>query len=60
MAINQFDNSAVHTPEAVREALDQPPDTPVVTIDARDKASSVNALITMVRYLQKRAALEHA
>ncbi|CAM5659810.1 ATP-binding protein OS=Streptomyces alboniger OX=132473 GN=CP975_31325 PE=3 SV=1 [Streptomyces alboniger] len=60
VAINQFDNSAVHTPEAVREALDLLPDTPVVTIDARDKASSVNALITMVRYLQKRAALEHA
>ncbi|GAA1932705.1 MULTISPECIES: GTP-binding protein [Streptomyces] len=60
VALNQFDGSAVHTPEAVREALDLLPDTPVVTIDARDKASSVNALITMVRYLQKRAALEHA
>ncbi|MGW7089055.1 GTP-binding protein [Streptomyces sp. NPDC054871] len=59
VALNQFDGSAVHTPEAVREALDLLPDTPVVTIDARDKASSVNALITMVRYLQKRAALEH-
>ncbi|MEV0529900.1 MULTISPECIES: GTP-binding protein [unclassified Streptomyces] len=60
VALNQFDGSAVHTPEAVREALDLLPDTPVVTIDARDKASSVNALITMVRYLQERAALEHA
>ncbi|APY84968.1 ATP-binding protein [Streptomyces alfalfae] len=60
VAINQFDGGTVHTPEAVREALDLLPDTPVVTIDARDKASSVNALITMVRYLQKRAALEHA
>jgi uncharacterized protein len=60
VAINQFDGGVVHTPEAVREALDLLPDTPVVTIDARDKASSVNALITMVRYLQKRAALEHA
>ncbi|MGB8942479.1 MAG: ATP/GTP-binding protein [Streptomyces sp.] len=60
VALNQFDGSTVHTPEAVREALDLLPDTPVVTIDARDKASSVNALITMVRYLQERAALEHA
>ncbi|OON77952.1 GTP-binding protein [Streptomyces tsukubensis] len=60
VAINAFDGGAEHTPEAVREALDLLPDTPVVTIDARDKKSSVNALITMVRYLQKRAALEHA
>ncbi|MFJ8826968.1 GTP-binding protein [Streptomyces sp. NPDC102467] len=60
VAINQFDGGTEHTPEAVREALDLLPDTPVVTIDARDKESSVNALITMVRYLQKRAALEHA
>ncbi|MEU6394738.1 ATP/GTP-binding protein [Streptomyces sp. NPDC046939] len=60
VAINQFDGGTVHTPEAVREALDLLPDTPVVTIDARDKKSSVDALITMVRYLQKRAALEHA
>ncbi|MEU9187285.1 ATP/GTP-binding protein [Streptomyces sp. NPDC048484] len=60
VAINQFDGNAEHTAEAVREALDLLPDTPVVTIDARDKESSVNALITLVRYLQKRAALEHA
>ncbi|MGW6145521.1 GTP-binding protein [Streptomyces sp. NPDC055140] len=60
VAINKFDGGVEHTPEAVREALDLLPDTPVVTIDARDKRSSVNALITMVRYLQERAALEHA
>ncbi|MFJ2024696.1 GTP-binding protein [Streptomyces sp. NPDC087897] len=60
VAINRFDGGVEHTPEAVREALDLLPDTPVVTIDARDKKSSVNALITMVRYLQERAALEHA
>ncbi|MEU6663356.1 ATP/GTP-binding protein [Streptomyces sp. NPDC046821] len=60
VAINQFDGGVEHTPEAVREALDLLPDTPVVTIDARDKGSSVNALITMVHYLLERAALEHA
>ncbi|MDQ0987980.1 ATP/GTP-binding protein [Streptomyces sp. V2I9] len=60
VAINRFDGGVEHTPAAVREALDLLPDTPVVTIDARDKKSSVNALITMVRYLQERAALEHA
>ncbi|MFJ8937314.1 GTP-binding protein [Streptomyces sp. NPDC102365] len=60
VAINQFDGNAEHTTEAVREALDLLPDTPVVTIDARDRKSSVNALITLVQYLQQRAALEHA
>ncbi|MDQ1031236.1 signal recognition particle receptor subunit beta [Streptomyces umbrinus] len=60
VAINQFDGTVEHTTEAVREALDLLPETPIVTIDARDKESSVNALITLVRYLQKRAALEHA
>ncbi|MFD8569595.1 ATP/GTP-binding protein [Streptomyces sp. NPDC057694] len=60
VAINRFDGGVEHTPEAVREALDLLPDTPVVPIDARDPKSSVNALITMVQYLLKRAALEHA
>ncbi|MFF6995959.1 ATP/GTP-binding protein [Streptomyces sp. NPDC008313] len=60
VAINAFDGGTTHTPEAVREALDLLPDTPVVTIDARDKKSSVDALITLVRYLQERAELEHA
>ncbi|MFJ9041184.1 GTP-binding protein [Streptomyces sp. NPDC102406] len=60
VAINQFDGSTVHSPEEVREALDLLPDTPVVTIDARDEKSSVNALIDLVRYLHERADLEHA
>jgi small GTP-binding protein len=60
VAINRFDGGTAHTPDEVREALDLLPDTPVVTIDARDKRSSVDALITLVRYLQQRPVLEHA
>lgn len=60
VAINHFDGSTVHSPEEVREALDLLPDTPLVTIDARDEKSSVDALITLVRYLYERADLEHA
>lgn len=60
VAINQFAGGRVYEPEDVRRALDLLPDTPVVTIDARDEKSSVDALITLVSYLQERAALEHA
>ncbi|WP_369169001.1 ATP/GTP-binding protein [Streptomyces sp. R28] len=60
IAVNRFDDTPERTEAALREALDLLPDTPVVVIDARDENSSANALITLVRYLQERAALEHA
>lgn len=60
IAINRFDGTPERTEAAVREALDLLPDTPVVVMDARDERSSTEALITLVRYLQQRAALEHA
>jgi signal recognition particle receptor subunit beta len=60
VAVNRFDHTPARTEAALREALDLLPDTPVVVIDARDEKSSAKALITLVRYLQERAALEHA
>ncbi|GAB2859248.1 ATP/GTP-binding protein [Streptomyces deserti] len=60
IAVNHFDGSPARTEGALREALDLLPDTPVVVIDARDESSSAKALITLVRYLHERAALEHA
>ncbi|GAB2736762.1 GTP-binding protein [Streptomyces bullii] len=60
IAVNRFDGTPTRTEAALREALDLLPDTPVVVIDARDERSSANALITLVRYLHERAALEHA
>ncbi|MER5936992.1 ATP/GTP-binding protein [Streptomyces sp. uw30] len=60
IAVNRFDHTPERTEMALREALDLLPDTPVVVMDARDENSSAQALITLVRYLQERAALEHA
>ncbi|MFD7710346.1 ATP/GTP-binding protein [Streptomyces sp. NPDC059785] len=60
IAVNRFDGTPERTEAAVREALDLLPDTPVAVVDARDERSSTDALITLVRYLQQRAALEHA
>ena len=53
VAVNQFDTAPVYPEEEVREALDLLPSTPLVMCDARDRASSANALITLVDYLLK-------
>ncbi|MEV6316574.1 ATP/GTP-binding protein [Streptomyces sp. NPDC051776] len=60
VALNVFPDSGNHPEEEVREALDVPPDTPVVTFDARDRGSSRDVLITLIKHLQERstAALE--
>ncbi|MFC7220889.1 ATP/GTP-binding protein [Streptomyces polyrhachis] len=55
IAVNHFDGSPLRDEEALRQALDLLPDTPVVTCDARDEKSSAQALITLVRHLQDRA-----
>ncbi|MFI6597528.1 GTP-binding protein [Nonomuraea sp. NPDC050536] len=53
IAVNHFPDSRRHTPQALREALDLPPGTPIVDCDARSRASSVEALITLVEHAQK-------
>ncbi|WP_214316560.1 GTP-binding protein [Nonomuraea sediminis] len=53
IAVNHFPDSRRHSPQALREALDLPPDTPVVDCDARSRTSSVEALITLVEHAQK-------
>ncbi|NGO73091.1 GTP-binding protein [Streptomyces boncukensis] len=60
IAVNHFDDSPQRTEKALREAMDLLPDTPLITCDARDGQSAANALITLVKHLQERAALEHA
>ncbi|NJP46207.1 GTP-binding protein [Actinacidiphila epipremni] len=54
VAVNQFDGAPLFPEEEVREALDLLPETPLVTCDARDAASSTKALIALVEYLQTR------
>jgi signal recognition particle receptor subunit beta len=51
VAINQFDGAPTFPEEELREALDLLPSTPLVSCDARDRASSTNALITLIEYL---------
>jgi signal recognition particle receptor subunit beta len=54
VAVNRFDGAPLFPEEEVREALDLLPETPLVTCDARDAASSTKALIALVEYLQTR------
>ncbi|WP_433334899.1 GTP-binding protein [Spirillospora sp. CA-294931] len=51
VAVNQFDGAPAFPEDEVREALDLLPTTPLITCDARDHASSVRALITLVDHL---------
>jgi signal recognition particle receptor subunit beta len=51
VAVNRFDDSPVFPEPEVREALDLLPTTPLVVCDARDHASSAQALIALVDHL---------
>lgn len=50
VAANVFPGSEHHSTAELREALDLLPGTPVIHCDARDRRSSVNALITLTAY----------
>ncbi|MGW0562739.1 GTP-binding protein [Streptomyces sp. NPDC003016] len=58
VAVNQFDDAPVFPEAEIREALDLLPETPLVLCDARDTASSTEALISLVTYLQTRTFQE--
>ncbi|MFI6983416.1 GTP-binding protein [Embleya sp. NPDC050154] len=60
VAINRFDGSPTYPMDRLRDALDLLPETPLITCDARDRDSSKEALMTLVRYLQARAQKEPA
>jgi signal recognition particle receptor subunit beta len=52
VAFNTFpDGPRHHTPEQLRAALDLEPSTPMVTCDAREADSSVDALLALVQHL---------
>ncbi|MFF7446445.1 MULTISPECIES: ATP/GTP-binding protein [unclassified Streptomyces] len=52
VAFNAFpDAPGHHTDEQLRAALDLEPATPMVTCDARDADSSIDALLTLVQHL---------
>jgi signal recognition particle receptor subunit beta len=50
VAVNQFPDSPWHGEDELAEALDLPPGTPVTSCDARDRAGSAKALITVVEH----------
>ncbi|OKK17380.1 ATP-binding protein [Streptomyces sp. CB00455] len=51
VACNDFGGPA-HTREQVRQALDLPPEVPLVFCDARSRESSKHVLISLVQHLQ--------
>lgn len=50
VAVNRFGGELHHELEEVRDALALDPDVPLITCDARDPASSVEAMRTMVTH----------
>ncbi|MFF3289168.1 ATP/GTP-binding protein [Streptomyces sp. NPDC003023] len=58
VALNTFPDSRRYTEEQLRRSLDLEPDTPLVTCDARDTNSSVDALLALVQHLIDRMTPE--
>jgi signal recognition particle receptor subunit beta len=56
IAVNSFEREHRYEEEEIREALDLFSHTPVVYCDARDEASSAQALITLTQHLLTRTA----
>ncbi|WP_352240584.1 ATP/GTP-binding protein [Microbispora sp. NBRC 16548] len=59
VACNNFDGAPAIPDDQLRAALDLDTDTPLVTCDARERASSMNALIALVHHLHSRTSKEH-
>ncbi|MDQ0994496.1 ATP/GTP-binding protein [Streptomyces sp. V3I7] len=57
IALNVFPDSTEHPVDEIRDALDISPDTPVVVCDARDRNSSRDVLVALIRHLQERSAV---
>lgn len=51
VAVNVFPSGPRYDADDIRTALDLLPETPLVTCDARDRASSIRALIALIRHL---------
>lgn len=54
VGVNDFAGARAHPLDDIREALDLGPGTPLTRLDARDRATCVPALITLVSYLYHR------
>ncbi|MES5817532.1 ATP/GTP-binding protein [Streptomyces sp. RG80] len=57
VALNIFPDSRAYPVEEIRDALDIPPHIPVVSCDARDRASSRDVLVALIRHLKDRSVV---
>ncbi|MEU6539179.1 ATP/GTP-binding protein [Streptomyces sp. NPDC047000] len=57
IALNKFPDSKEHPVDEIRDALDISPHTPVVECDARDRNSSRDVLIALIRHLKERSTV---
>ena len=56
VAINGFPSTTGFAPQAVRDALSLPGDTPVLHMDARDRTSCLDTLVRLVEHALRRTA----
>ncbi|MEU4345635.1 ATP/GTP-binding protein [Nocardia sp. NPDC023852] len=59
VAVNQFEGARRYALEEVRDALDLEPDTPLTSLDARDRGTCLRSLITLVEFLFHRLESTH-
>ncbi|MFF3246544.1 ATP/GTP-binding protein [Streptomyces sp. NPDC002870] len=60
VAVNSFPDAPGHPVDELRAALDLPEAVPIVMCDARQRASSRDVLMTLMRYLQRLATTQEA
>ncbi|MFC5752055.1 GTP-binding protein [Actinomadura rugatobispora] len=53
IGVNRFEDSAVHSPDQVRDALDLSPDIPVINCDVRERESAKQVLIALVEHIMR-------
>ncbi|WP_433679013.1 GTP-binding protein [Nocardia sp. CA-119907] len=51
VAVNQFEGAKRYPLEEIRDALDLAPDTPLTSLDARERSTCLRSLITLVEFL---------
>ncbi|MCW8215229.1 GTP-binding protein [Streptomyces griseolus] len=56
IALNIFPDSQDYPVDEIRDALDIPSHTPVVSFDARSRSASRDVLVTLIRHLKGRSA----
>ncbi|MGY4098913.1 GTP-binding protein [Nocardia sp. R16R-3T] len=54
VAVNQFEGAMRYPLDEIRDALDLAPDTPLTSLDARQRGTCLMSLITLVEFLFRR------